>query len=136
VPKQRFLVVLVGSLLFVGPMVRSSNNPCDETFHVEQLLEGPIRVSGLDFSRPTDGWGVGFQYENEDASGEFPLVIRFNGRSWTAAPHPSRSAKGTAKRNAVAALAADQVWVSGFRRIGRRNATYAYGLPAPEGRMT
>jgi hypothetical protein len=73
VPKKRFLVVLVGSLLFVGPMARSSTNPCDEAFHVEQLLEGPIRVSGLDFSRPADGWGVGFQYESEEASREFPL---------------------------------------------------------------
>jgi hypothetical protein len=124
VPKQRFLVVLVGSLLFVGPMARSSNNPCDEAFHVEQVLEGLIRVSGLDFSRPADGWGVGFQYESEDASREFPFVVRFDGRSWTAAPHPSRPAKGTAELNAVSVLAADQVWVSGFRRIGRRDATY------------
>ena len=123
-PKKRFLVVLVGSLLFVGPMARWSNNPCDEAFHVEQVLEGHIRVSGLDFSRPADGWGVGFQYESEEASREFPFVVRFNGRSWTAAPHPSRPARGTAQLNAVSVLTADQVWVSGFRQIRLRDQTY------------
>jgi hypothetical protein len=124
VGKERLLVVLVGSLLFVGPMARSSNVRCDDAFHVEQVLEGPIRVSGLDFSRPANGWGVGFQYENEEASREFPFVVRYDGRSWTVAPHPPKPARGTVRLNAVSVIAADQVWVSGFRRIGLRDHTY------------
>jgi hypothetical protein len=89
VPKQRFLVVLVGSLLFVGPMARSSNNPCDEAFHVEQLLGGHIRISGLDFYRPADGWGVGFQpshlvgqlvvSETQDFSDRVLVAVYFHG---------------------------------------------------------
>ena len=126
IPRSVVVALLGGLIALVppGPPALSSHKPCDERFHIEQVLEGHIALEALDFSGPTDGWGVGFHYDSEESSTEFGYVVHYDGESWSEGEHPPRPGRGTLELNSVSALAPDQVWVSGFRWIGTRDHTY------------
>ncbi|HEX6447073.1 MAG TPA: hypothetical protein VF053_18400 [Streptosporangiales bacterium] len=79
-----------------------------------------VQINDVVAISPTDAWAVGTRYEAGVALGFFPMgsvVEHWDGSSWSVVPDPAAT-RENAGLNAVAVIAADDVWAVGELRTG------------------
>jgi len=106
-------VVIAGAAVLAAPGIHKAAS-CWHT------VPGPAvpaadngNLSGVGMSGPSSGWAVGFTLPTSPPGAHFtPLIARWDGRRWQAAPLPT-GANRAGRLDGIAALSASNVWAVG-----------------------
>lgn len=105
------LVVMLLALLLAPADVAGQEQPCDGDFHVVHDL-GDGELSDIDFAAPGDGWAVGYDYPDPEASRERPMVTRFDEEGFEEM-HPPVEPGHRAELTGLDAVSPTDVWAVG-----------------------